>query len=82
MTTGNLEKLAALASRHKPLAVSHKPGEEKSEAALRKLSEKIGAAPMKAPRTTVLAGDTSSARCRTNTVCYKTLQSGLETSLQ
>jgi len=45
MTTGNLRKLAALASRHKPSAVSHKPGEEKSEAALRKLSEKIGAAP-------------------------------------
>jgi hypothetical protein len=32
--------------------------------------------------TTVLAGNTSSARCRTITVCYKTLQIGLETSLQ
>jgi hypothetical protein len=30
---------------------------EKSEAALRKLSEKIGAAPVRAPRTTVLAGE-------------------------
>jgi len=32
--------------------------------------------------TTVLAGNTSSARSRTITVCYKTLQIGLETSLQ
>jgi hypothetical protein len=32
--------------------------------------------------TTVLAGDTSSARCRTIAVCYKTLQFGLETILQ
>ena len=35
MTTGNFWKLAALASRHKLLAISHKPGGVKSEAALR-----------------------------------------------
>jgi hypothetical protein len=57
MTTGNLGKLAALASSLKLLAVSHKLGEEKSGGKLRKLSEKIGAAPGEAPRTTVLAGE-------------------------
>jgi hypothetical protein len=82
MTTGNLGKLAALASRHKLLAVSHKLGGEKSEAALRKSSEKIGAAPLGRRGQQSWLAYTSSARCRTITVCYKTLQIGLETSLQ
>jgi hypothetical protein len=55
MTTGNLGKLAALAESTVDSLQSTVP--EKSEAALRKSSEKIGAAPVRAPRTTVLAGE-------------------------
>jgi hypothetical protein len=50
-----LGKLAALAESTVDSLQSTVP--EKSEAALRKSSEKIGAAPVRAPRTTVLAGE-------------------------
>src|SRR5258705_8217511 len=73
MTTGNLRKRFALGDQ-----ISG----SKSEAALRKLSEKIGAAPLGRRGQQSWLANTSSARCRTITVCYKTLQIGLETSLQ
>ena len=50
MTTGNLGKNSATGVQ-RPVASEERNGE------LRKLSEKIGAAPVRAPRTTVLAGE-------------------------
>ena len=75
MTTGNLEKLSVFDSRFSFLK-KLEPGE------LRKLSEKISAAPQGRRGQQSWLANTSSARCRTITVCYKTLQFGLETTLQ
>jgi|SRR5580704_6636043 hypothetical protein len=78
MTTGNLGKLAALAIS----VISNQISVREERSCASEVFGKDWRGATRAPRTTIWLANTSSARCRTITVCYKTLQSGLETSLQ